>query len=116
MTEDRQELEDWLAGLRGQQQEESAPPVAESSQEQPGQADTEDLQRPMSQADLLEDLREQIILTEDELEYERRPPVIQFFLDLEPSQRLVLAILLFLNVGVCGCMGLVMAGRVVVPF
>jgi hypothetical protein len=34
------------------------------------------------------------------------------FLGLQPRQRLILAVLLFFDVALCGCMGLVMIGRV----
>jgi hypothetical protein len=84
------------------------PPVQAGPAEEP--------QEPPSQTDMLDDLREQIILTEEEVEPTEMPPLVQFFLDLQPWQRLVLAGRLFLDVGMCGCMGLVMTGRVVFPF
>ncbi len=64
---------------------------------------------------MFEDLREEAI-EEGDLEYVEEEPFYQAVLDLEPWQRLLLAILLFLNVALCGCMGLVMIGRVVPPF
>jgi len=66
---------------------------------------------------MLEDLREQMIQDEEafEIEEERRSPV-QFLRDMEPWKRLMLAVLIFLDVALCGCMALVMAGRVTFPF
>lgn len=65
---------------------------------------------------MVEDLREQMIQVNEELEYEEKAYPARFFLNLEPWQRLVLAILLFLDVALCGCMALMMTGRVVLPF
>ncbi len=67
---------------------------------------------------MVDSLREQFFSEEDDLEYdeveeeETGPP----FLGLEPWQRFVLSIMLFLNVALCGMMGLVMMGRVVFHF
>jgi hypothetical protein len=103
MAEDRQEPT-WLASLREQQQGEQ-PRAAEDLQSgQVGQGGT------------VEDLREQMIQAEEELGYEEKPRLAQFFLDLQAWQRLVLAVLLLLDVALCGCMALVMAGRVMLPF
>jgi hypothetical protein len=69
--------------------------------------------------DMLDDLREQMMLAEEEYEPEPKTSLAQIFqtvLDLRPLQRLLLAVLLFLNVTVCGCMALIMAGRVTLPF
>ena len=65
---------------------------------------------------MVEDLREQMIQVDEELEHKEKTHPARFFLSLEPWQRLVLAILLFLDVALCGCMALVMTGRVVLPF
>jgi hypothetical protein len=68
---------------------------------------------------MVDSLREQFFSEEDDLEYdydveeeETGPP----FLGLEPWQRFVLSIMLFLNVALCGMMGLVMMGKVVFQF
>ena len=63
---------------------------------------------------MVEDLREQMI-QEEELELEEQEAPREF-LNLQPWQRLVLVVLLLLNVTLCGCMGLVMMGRVLPPF
>jgi hypothetical protein len=117
MADEERELESWLAGLRDRQEPSPLPPMAATPPEPPAQAGpAEESQESPSQTDMLDDLREQIILTEEEVEPKERHPLVQFFLDLYPWQRLVLAVLLFLDVGMCGCMGLVMTGRVVFPF
>jgi hypothetical protein len=73
---------------------------------------------PAAPTDMLESLREQMILAAaaEELEYAQRRTLVQTVRDLQPTQRLLLATLLFLNVAVCGCMILTMAGRVELPF
>jgi hypothetical protein len=69
------------------------------------------------QQDMVEGLREQIIQAqEEEPGVEEKGPLARLFLNMEPWQRLVLAVLLFLNVALCGCMALVMVGRVMLPF
>jgi len=68
---------------------------------------------------MVEELREQIIEEGAELEYVEENKFRQFlspFKDLMPWQRFVLALLLFLNVALCGCMLRVMAGRIFPPF
>lgn len=60
---------------------------------------------------MVEDLREQII-RDEEAQLEEEEEAGQFFLGLRPSQRLVLAVLLFFNVALCGCLSLVMMGRI----
>jgi hypothetical protein len=67
---------------------------------------------------MLDDLREQVIQADDVYKEEKKARFaqFQFLLDLKPQQRLVLAVLLFLDVALCGCMALVMVGRVVPPF
>ena len=64
---------------------------------------------------MVEDLREQL-LQEEELEVEEEKGFAQGLRDLEPWQRLVLAVLFFFDVALCGCMGLVMMGRALPPF
>jgi hypothetical protein len=128
MVEDQGQPE-WLANLLRQQQGEEQyraedvggrvdqPDTAEDLQDQADQPDAvEHPPRQMGRADVMEDLREQMIEAEEAFEYEERPALAQFFLNLAPWQRLVLAVLLFLNVALCGCMALVMAGRVMLPF
>jgi len=115
MAQDEQEPT-WLRSLREQQPGEQ-PPGTQEQQRQVGQPDqVEGEQRPPGQADVMGDLREQMIQAEEAFEAEQGPPLAQFFLNLEPWQRLVLAVFLFLDVALCGCMALVMAGRVALPF
>ena len=65
---------------------------------------------------MVEELREQMIQAGEKFEDEEEARSARLLLGLEPWQRLVLAVLLFLNVALCGCMALVMTGRVVLPF
>lgn len=124
-----EEMPDWLAEMRDQQlgqqpgEEPGEEPVPREQvvgdivESLGGQADQADvLQDQTGQDDLLEGLREQMAQTEGEFEYDERPPLVHMFSSLEPWQRFVLAVLLFLDVALCGCMALVMAGRVMLPF
>ena len=65
---------------------------------------------------MVEDLREQMIQDEEAEFEEEDEGFAQVFLGLQPRQRLILAILLFFDVALCGCMGLVMIGRVLPTF
>ena len=68
---------------------------------------------------MVEELREQIVEEGEDLEYVEENPLkraVSLFKDLVPWQRLVLALLVFLNVALCGCMLLVMTGRIFPPF
>ena len=76
----------------------------------------EDQAEPASPTDLLDDLREQMILEEDVFQDEAKTSSVQSLTSLQPAQRLLLAVLLFMNVAVCACMILIMAGRVELPF
>ncbi len=128
------ELPAWLAELRDQQleqqpeeQEQEPSPLADEPdflddlQDQQEQAvdavppKPEEAEQDQVPRDVLDDLRDQIKLTEDDY-YEEPGRFYQPILDLQPVQRMTLSILLFLNVVLCGCMALVMAGRVVLPF
>ncbi len=143
---ENEQLPAWLVELRDQQiqeQSEPEPPplvveeppvrtapasVAEDmrlqmlrEQEEREQAEAEALlmveeQGEATSADLLDDLREQMILEEDVFESEQKSSSIQTIIGLQPAQRLLLAVLLFMNIAVCGCMILIMAGRVELPF
>jgi hypothetical protein len=65
---------------------------------------------------MVEDLREQMIQDEEAGFEEEDEGAAQVLLGLQPRQRLILAVLLFLDVALCGCMGLVMIGRVLPAF
>jgi len=65
---------------------------------------------------MVEDLREQMIQDEEAEFEEEDEGFAQTFLGLQPQQRLILALLLFFDVALCGCMGLVMIGRVLPTF
>lgn len=64
---------------------------------------------------MVEELRQQII-EEAEAGLERGDRATRRFLGLSPREHLILALLLFGNVALCGYMGLVMMGRVAPPF
>ncbi|HET91095.1 MAG TPA: hypothetical protein ENN99_10215 [Chloroflexi bacterium] len=121
------ELPAWLTELRdqqvGQQHQEPRPPqdgadFIESLQAQVEEPVSREPAAPEQQVpkDVLDDLREQIKLTEDDYVEPESTAFYQPILNLPPAQRMVLSILLFLNAVLCGCMALVMAGRVVLPF
>lgn len=131
------ELPDWLAEMRdqqlGQQLEEEPDPTEQAVEDIMGglgeQADLGDVFQDQpdpavappdqtSQVDVLEDLREQMVAqaTEGDSGHREKSPLTQVFSSVQPWQRFVLAVLLFLDVALCGCMALVMAGRVGMPF
>lgn len=131
---ENEQLPAWLVELRDQQiteQSQPQPPVAEEPVEeaidwrtQMAEAEApmpfaEEQEEPVEEAppvDLLDDLREQMILEDDVFEDEQRASATLSLTDLKPAKRLLLAVLLFMNVTVCGCMILIMAGRVELPF
>jgi hypothetical protein len=110
MAED-QSLPDWLADIEEQ------PPEGGSPEETPRSVVerwVEDLGDEAAQPDVVEDLREYIV-PEEEL-YETESSRAGVFPGMKPWQGLVLAVLLFLDVLVCGCMALLMLGRIRLPF
>jgi hypothetical protein len=142
MVVENEDLPAWLVELRQQQfadQPEEQPAIVEDRREETVQSGIAKAPpMPMAQpeprtvrpappaqpepappADVLDDLREQMLQAEGDLEYqEERTPsaIVQSIMQLQPTQRLLLSILLFLNVAVCGCMALIMVGRVELPF
>jgi len=80
------------------------------------EAETPSMSSPASTpSDVLEDLREQMLQAEEEFEIEEQNKHRLWYAlaGFSPVQRLVLALLLFFNVAICGCMGLTMMGRFV---
>lgn len=67
---------------------------------------------------MLDDLRERTIQAEmeRELEEEQQRQRVRRMFELAPWQRFILAVLLFLNVALLGCMCLAAFGRIVPPF
>jgi hypothetical protein len=65
---------------------------------------------------MVEDIREQFIQDNEVFEREELVRSDRPFLGLQPWQRFVLALLLFLDIAVCGLMGLTVLGRVNLPF
>jgi len=80
------------------------------------QVAAEDVREEAEQTDMVEDLREQMLQAEEERGAKEQAPIVRVFTNLAPAQRLLLAVLLFLDVALCGCMALVMFGRVGLPF
>ncbi len=117
------ELPDWLIQLRDQQfsEQPEAPPQPQEAAALEGQPPPQEpeVEEPQEPADVLEDLREQIIQADEELEaHPKQTPLeaVKTTIQNFPSwQRLVLSVLLFLDVAVCGCMLLTMLGKVVFP-
>ncbi len=117
------ELPDWLIQLRDQQfsEQPEAPPQPQEAAALEGQPPPQEpeAEEPQEPADVLEDLREQIIQADEELEaHPKQTPLeaVKTTIQNFPSwQRLVLSVLLFLDVAVCGCMLLTMLGKVVFP-
>jgi len=116
-------LPDWLAELRdrqlselAQQQQPSVRPqhIVEDLQEQIARSDQEPKAAP---EDELEDIREQLIQASEEYYAQvRKGPFYQPILNLPPMQRFVLALMLFLDVALCGCIALLVTGRITLPF
>jgi hypothetical protein len=73
---------------------------------------------PDESTDVLESWREQMLIeaAEEEREFAQRRTLVQTLMGLKPAQRLLLSILLFLNVAMCGCLILIMLERVELPF
>jgi hypothetical protein len=65
---------------------------------------------------MVEDLREKFMQKTEEIEREEQAKAQRPLLGLEPWQRLVLALLAFLDVAVIGLLMLVMSGRIRWPF
>jgi hypothetical protein len=142
MVVENEELPAWLVELRQQQfadQPEEQSPAIEGRGEKLDQGDVAEAPRtqmaqpeqptvrpiqpvqpePAAPPDVLGDLREQMLLAEEDLDYREErasSAVTKSIMALKPAQRLLLSILLFLNVALCGCMALIMVGRVELPF
>jgi hypothetical protein len=139
---ENEELPAWLVELRQQQfgeQPGEQPPTVEDREKRRGQAGMAEATRaqiphvtgptppaaqlaqpePAAPPDVLDGLREQMLQAEEEFESQEQRTSLAFaqgIMGLKPAQRLLLTILLFLNVALCGCMGLIMMGRVELPF
>ena len=119
MAED-QSIPDWLAEIeeqppeRGPLEETSRPVVDRWVEDLGDEAAQPDVVQPdVVQPDVVGDLREYIV--PEELDY-AEPTRTGVFPGMKPWQGLVLAVLLFLDVLVCGCMALLMLGRIRLPF
>jgi hypothetical protein len=137
MSEEQEQLPDWLLSMRGESLEQPAqarqpdielpplesPPLQEegagssieslfdSSAEEP-EVVQEQVEQPES--DMVDLLRDMVQPDEgfDEYGYGEKSNVSGVIPGMKPWQSLVLAVLFFLDVAVCGCMALTMLGRV----
>ncbi|MGD1992668.1 MAG: hypothetical protein PVI59_05685 [Anaerolineae bacterium] len=112
------DIPDWLKELeppssRDMEAESYEPEYPEFAEEEMGAAFEEPEEEGST---LVDDLREQAI-ADEELQKPDQPSggVAAVFLGLTPMQRFILALLLFLDVALLGCMCLVMTGRIA-PF
>ncbi len=82
--------------------------------------DLSEPQPPPEPQDALDSLREQMIIAEEELGDEEQVSgplaFVHSIMQLKPSQRLALAVMLFFEVAIGGCVLLMMTERVVIPF
>jgi hypothetical protein len=138
MSEEQEQLPDWLLSMRGeslgdrpsqaQQPDMDLPPLEspplqeegggasveslfDSAAEEP-ETDQEQIEQPES--DMVGLLRDMVQSEEefDEYGYGEESTVSGVIPGMKPWQSLVLAVLFFLDVAVCGCMALTMLGRV----
>ena len=117
---EEQQLPDWLAELKdqqpAQQPQEEEPLLEEGPKEEIVGRLIESMQDPMPPPNMVGDLREQMILPEDDFDYEERPSSAGLLPGMKPWQGFVLALLLFVDVAVLGCLALLVTGRVMFPF
>jgi hypothetical protein len=137
MSEEQEQLPDWLLSMRGEKLDE--PPVQQPDVELPplespplqDERDTssvESLFKPLAEepeaveeqveqpesADMVDLLRDMVQPEEgyDEYGYKEESTVSGVIPGMKPWQALVLAVLFFADVAVCGCMALAMLGRI----
>jgi hypothetical protein len=132
MSEEQEQLPDWLLSMRGQSLEE--PPIQQSSvppfPEIPSQEEEEAAAPPAeslfesleeepelvqqadeSDSDMVDLLRDMV--PDEEMDYSYGEEKVSGVIPgMKPWQSLVLAGLFFLDVAVCGCMALAMLGRI----
>ena len=135
MSEEQEQLPDWLLSMRGQSLEE--PPMQQSSvppfPEEPSQGEEpeppaeepffkpfeeepepepEPVQADQSDSDMVDLLRD-MVQPDEEIDYSYGEEKVSGVIPgMKPWQSLVLAGLFFLDVAVCGCMALAMLGRI----
>jgi hypothetical protein len=139
MSEEQEQLPDWLLSMRGealdetpaQQPEVELPPLESPSlqeertvsseepffkpmaEEPQAEAAPEQVEQPEAE-DMVDLLRDMVQPEEgyDEYGYREESTVSGVIPGMKPWQSLVLAVLFFLDVAVCGCMALAMLGRI----
>ncbi|MBN1976033.1 MAG: hypothetical protein JW918_01420 [Anaerolineae bacterium] len=130
MSEEQEQLPDWLLSMRGQSLEEppiqqasvppfpkepprkEAAPPSESLFESEGEPELVQEQAKQSDSDMVDLLRD-MVQPDEEISYSYgKEKVSGVIPGMKPWQSLVLAGLFFLDVAVCGCMALAMLGRI----
>jgi hypothetical protein len=133
MSEEQEQLPDWLLSMRGQSleeppiqqssippfpeipsQEEEAAPPAESlfrSLEEEPKPELVQEQADQSDSDMVDLLRDMV--PDEDIDYSYGEEKVSGVIPgMKPWQSLVLAVLFLLDVAVCGCMALAMLGRI----
>lgn len=121
--EDEEEEEPEWDFLRAEPEPEELPPTIEEAPVPGGRAATTDVPPPMvpaevDEGDLMDSLRSQVEAVDDDEMFEDAQPTRSIALripGLLPWQQFVLAVLLFLDIGVIGFIFLVMLGRISFP-
>jgi hypothetical protein len=112
------DIPDWLKELEPAPPEETEPePYEPESPEAPEEDMGPAFDEPEEERDtLVDDLREQAV-ADEEFEEPDQPTggIASVFLGLTSTQRFILALLLFLDIALLGCMCLIMTGRIA-PF
>jgi hypothetical protein len=132
MSEEQEQLPDWLLGMRGQSldeplgQQTSVPPFPEEPPQETAppleslfeslEEETEAVQEQADQPDSdMVDLLRDMVQPDEEIEdygYGEESRVSGVIPGMTPFQSLVLAVLFALDVLVCGCMSLAMLGKI----
>lgn len=134
MSEEQEQLPDWLLSMRGQsldepldqqasvppfseeppQEEETAPPAEPLFESLEEETETVQEQADQPEADMVDLLRD-MVQPDEEVEdygYGEKSKVSGVIPGMTPFQSLVLAVLFALDVLVCGCMSLAMLGKI----
>jgi hypothetical protein len=136
MSEEEEQLPDWLLSMRGEslddqsmrqpdielpplespplRAEEAASSARSPFEPLPQEPEVAEEQNDVPEADMVDLLRDMVQPEEgfDEFGYAEESAVGGVIPGMKPWQSLVLAVLFFLDVAVCGCMALAMLGRI----
>ncbi len=133
MSEEQEQLPDWLLSMRGQSldeslgqqasvspfseeppQEETAPPLESLFESLEEETETVQEQADQPDSDMVDLLRDMVQPDEEieDYDYGEESRVSGVIPGMTPFQSLVLAVLFALDVLVCGCMSLAMLGKI----